>query len=273
MIVFNNVSKSFDDHHVLDNISFRVEPGEFVCLTGPSGAGKSTIVHLLIRAELPTDGTIEVDGQNIRKLPPSILQLFRRRTGVVFQDYKLLSDRTVYENVAFAMEVCGDSNDVIDKRVPELLKQVGLTTREHAYPRELSGGEKARAALARALVHDPMIVVADEPTGNIDPEQSFEILELLKAVNKTGVTIVLATHDDELVDALQTRVLRIEKGTVVRDDIGGYRTKVADKSIVEDRKHQIFDTATTVAEEVPVKKEPPKNGGDTGSRKIKPIAI
>ncbi len=280
MIVFNGVSKSFDDHHVLENISFHIEPGEFVCLTGPSGAGKSTIVHLLIRAELPSSGTIEIDGQNLNKLPPAVLQLYRRRTGVVFQDNKLLSDRTVRENVAFAMEVCGDSDEQIEKRVPEVLAQVGLSAREYAYPRELSGGEKARCALARALVHDPMIVIADEPTGNIDPEQSMQILQLLREVNQSGVTIVLATHDDELVDVLQRRVLRIEKGKIVRDDIGGYHVKVADRTNVTDRKHQIFEAAAsdTVAEDVPVQlpKPPaqaPKNPSSEGGRKIKPIAI
>ncbi len=241
MITFTDVSKSFDGRTVLDKISFSVTPGEFVCITGPSGAGKSTIIHLLIRAEKPTGGRIDVDGVNLAKLSPMILQMYRRRMGVLFQDYKLLADRTVYENIAFALEVCGETDAIIASRVPELLKRVGLGGRGGAFPRELSGGEKARAGLARALVHKPMIVVADEPTGNIDPKQSLDILALLKQVHAEGTTVILATHDQMLVDALQTRVLRLENGKIVRDGVGGYHAATQPVSSTAARKHEIFD--------------------------------
>jgi cell division transport system ATP-binding protein len=222
MIAFSSVTKEYRGRPVVDNVSFTINPGEFVCVTGPSGAGKSTIIHLLIRAELPTAGTIEVDGADIAKLPVPILQMYRRRTGVVFQDYKLLNDRTVAENVAFALEVCGEPDAVIAKRVKEVLTELKIADQADAFPQELSGGEKTRAALARALVHEPNILIADEPTGNIDPDQSREILELLKAVNARGTTVILATHDKLVVDALQVRVLRLEQGKLVHDAVGGY---------------------------------------------------
>ncbi len=240
MIVFTDVSKSFGGRTVIDKASFSITPGEFVCVTGPSGAGKSTIIHLLIRAEAPTGGRIDVDGVDLAKLSPAILQMYRRRMGVLFQDYKLLNDRTLYENVAFALEVCGESDEVIAERVPAVLKRVGLTGREDAFPSQLSGGEKARAGLARALVHKPMIVVADEPTGNIDPRQSMDMLKLLREIHAEGTTVILASHDQLMIDALQTRVLRLEGGKIVRDSVGGYDTGTpVPKPIV--RKHEIFD--------------------------------
>ncbi len=222
MIVFSSVTKEYRGRPVLSDLSFSITPGEFVCVTGPSGAGKSTLIHLLIRAELPTSGTIEVDGADLAKLPVPILQMYRRRTGVLFQDYKLLADRTVAENVSFALEVCGESDEVIAERVKTVLEELKLTGQANAFPSELSGGEKTRAALARALVHEPSILIADEPTGNIDPDQSMEILTLLKAVNAKGTTVVLASHDKLVVDALSVRVLRLEGGALVRDDVGGY---------------------------------------------------
>lgn len=222
MIVFSSVTKKFHGQSVLENISFTIQPGEFVCLTGPSGAGKSTIVHLLIRAELPTSGRIEVDGADLATLPRPILQMYRRKTGVLFQDYKLLSDRTVAENIAFALEVSDVRDEDIKERTEELLKQLRLSHRRDAFPNELSGGEKTRTALARALSARPSIVIADEPTGNIDPVQSVEILELLKEVNKQGATVILASHDQRVIDTLNVRVLRLENGSIVRDSVGGY---------------------------------------------------
>ncbi len=227
MIVFSNVTKEFDDHTVLDNVSFTIPPGDFVCITGPSGAGKSTIIHMLIRAEVATTGTVEVDGADIAKLPSSLLQLYRRRTGIVFQDYKLLLDRTVFENVAFAMEVCGEQDDVIQERVTDILDTLGIASRRDAFPRELSGGEKTRVALARALINQPTILIADEPTGNIDPDQSIAILRLLREIHATGTTVILATHDTMIVDALGVRVLRLERGKLVRDSVGGYRAPLS----------------------------------------------
>ena len=222
MISFKGVSKVFDGREVLAGLTFDINPGEFVCVTGPSGAGKSTILHLLIRAEVATGGVIEVDGADLALLPPPILQLYRQRTGVVFQDYKLLPDRTVEENIAFALEVCGVSEDEIAQRVSSILERFELTDRADAFPHELSGGEKTRAALGRALVHNPSILIADEPTGNIDPEQSQRILRYLKTIHSEGTTVILATHDKLVVDSLGVRVIRIENGKVVRDSVGGY---------------------------------------------------
>lgn len=226
MISFSGVTKVFDGREVLSDLTFQIDPGEFVCLTGPSGAGKSTVVHLLIRAELPTQGVIEVDGANIAQLPPTILQLYRQRTGVVFQDYKLLPDRTVEENVSFALEVCGLPDEEIAPRVAAILERFELSDRSEAFPHELSGGEKTRTALARALVHNPGILIADEPTGNIDPEQSQRILRYLKTIHSEGTTVILATHDKLVVDSLGVRVLRLEAGKLVRDSVGGYASAV-----------------------------------------------
>lgn len=285
MIVVTSVTKYFGERPVLDHVSLRIEPGEFVCITGPSGAGKSTFIHMLIRAEVPSEGMVEVDGVDLSSVPPSVLQLYRRRTGVVFQDTKLLSDRTVYENVAFAMEVCGDDDTLIAERVPELLREVNLFDRADAFPRELSGGEKARAALARALVHRPMIVIADEPTGNIDPRQSLIIVELLKKANAAGATVILASHDRQIVDALQTRVICLEGGKVIRDSVGGYDAGAPSRMPVSDpRKHQIFESSVETSKQgeplaSPVLDQPAvgnKVGGKTSdgtSGRIRPIAI
>lgn len=267
MITFDAVSKSYGKRTVLSDVSFTINPGEFVCVTGPSGAGKTTLVHLFIRAEVPSSGKVLVDGKDVATLPRSILQLYRRRTGVVFQDYKLLADRTVGQNIAFAMEACGDSSADIAKRVPAMLERVGLHGHQDSYPNELSGGEKARATLARALVHNPMIVIADEPTGNIDPQQSMEILNLLKEVHADGVTVILATHDMDLVDALQTRVLRIEDGKLVRDAVGGYEKGKAQSASGKDEEHKIFEKPVAKSTGSKASKSSSKSG------KIKPISI
>ncbi len=265
MIVFSSVTKQYGELTVLDDVSFQIQPGEFVCLTGPSGAGKSTIVHLLIRAEVPTDGSIEVDGADIAQLPVSVLQMYRRKTGVLFQDYRLLSDRTVAENIAFALEVCDVPDSEIAPRVSELLDRLKLTERRDAFPNELSGGEKTRTALARALANRPNILIADEPTGNIDPAQSMEILKLLKEVNREGTTVILASHDEHVVDSVQGRVIRLEQGKVVRNSLGGYSTEAprsapasAPVSIPENVESKPKDTGT----------RPPSFTG-----KIKPISI
>lgn len=222
MISFASVTKEFNGHTVLDNVSFTIDPGEFVCVTGPSGAGKSTIIHLLIRAHFATSGVIEVDGANIAELPPSLLQVYRRKTGVLFQDYKLLADRTVEENVAYALEVADETDEDIAQKTLDVLTALGLADRLDSFPHELSGGEMTRVALARALIHKPSILIADEPTGNIDPDQSLQILEILRVANAQGTTVILATHDKTVVDALGVRVLRLENGRLVRDSVGAY---------------------------------------------------
>lgn len=259
MIEYRGVSKAYGSRSILHDVNFRVEPGEFICITGKSGSGKSTVVHLLIRAEVPSSGVVSVDGKDLATLPQQVLQLYRRRTGVVFQDYKLLSDRTVAENVAFAMEVCGDDDAAIARRVPSLLESVGLKDRVNAYPHELSGGEKARAALARALVHHPMIVIADEPTGNIDPVQSREILALLKKVNAEGTTVILATHDLSLVEASGGRVLHLQDGTIVAT--APVATSAASRT------HQVFEEPAAHVSVKPAEATAPPR------MTVKPIAI
>jgi len=222
MIVLDNVCKSFGKRKILDKITLKINPQEFVCLVGSSGAGKSTLIHLLIGAEEISSGRIEVDGVDIRAIPVPVMQLYRRRIGVVFQDYKLIPNCTVAENIAFPLEVCGVSDEAITARVAELLVRMDLAELAHALPRELSGGELARVAIARAIVHKPMVLLADEPTGNLDPKQSLKVLELFKDINRGGATVLLATHDSALVEMLQTRVVHLEKGKIIRDAAGGY---------------------------------------------------
>ncbi len=222
MIVLRDVSKAFGEKAVLNHLSLQINPGEFVCIVGPSGAGKSTLLHLLIGAEDVTGGGIEVDGVQLKDIPPPVLQLYRRRIGMVFQDYKLIQNRTVAENIAFPLEVCGVSDEEIVSRVRELLMEMQLMEKANALPDALSGGEKARTAIARGIVHRPMVLLADEPTGNLDPVQSLAILQLFQRIHQSGTTVLLATHDAALVEKLQTRVIELQNGSVVRDAPGGY---------------------------------------------------
>ncbi len=231
MIILKGVSKDYGEGKVLDTISLRIDPGEFVCITGPSGAGKTTLLSLFVGAEDATSGTITVDDVDLRTVPAGGLQIFRRRVGVVFQDYKLLANRTVAENVSFPLEVCGATDEEIEKRVPELLRRLELTGRAHALPRELSGGEKARTAIARAIAHKPIILLADEPTQNLDPEQAKDVLQTFRDINAAGTTVIIATHDKALVDLLHTRVIELQKGRIARDSVGGYRTVPATQAI------------------------------------------
>lgn len=268
MIVLRNVTKEFRAAAVLSDVSFRVDPKEFVCLTGPSGAGKTAILSLLIGASVPTRGSVEVDGVDLRRVPPDALQLYRRRIGVVFQDLKLLPNRTVEENVAFPLEVAGVPESVLEKRVKEVLEWTGLLARAAEFPAELSGGERARCALARAIVHKPLIILADEPTGNVDPMEAVAVLQLFRRLHdRDGTTIILATHDAALVDTLQTRVLRFEKGRVIRDSIGGYEKakRTQPKAAVPQGEHHVFSApeAPNVAEE----------GGSDAGRKVRITAI
>lgn len=222
MITLQNVRKKFGDAEVLRGVSFEVRPNEFVCITGPSGAGKTTLMHLLIGAETTTSGSVHVDDVDLRQVPPRALQLYRRRVGFVFQDYKLLWDRTVAENIAFPLEICGAKDSVIEKRVTEILEQMQLMQHANVLCHALSGGEKARTAIGRAIVHKPMIVLADEPTGNLDPEESMKVLKLFKDIHQRGATVILATHDTMIVDALRTRVIHLKNGVVMRDSVGKY---------------------------------------------------
>lgn len=217
MIEFKNVDKKYNRITALEDINFHISKGEFVCLVGPSGAGKSTVIRLLTCEEKPTTGKIYIAGKNIVNLNSAELPHYRRRIGVVFQDFKLLPQKTVYENVAYALEVCDASNSEIKKRVPLMLELVGLQNRAGNYPHELSGGERQRVSIARAMIHSPKLLIADEPTGNLDPVNTWEIIDLLKKINQRGTIIILATHDKEIVDKLRTRVVTVKAGKLVAD--------------------------------------------------------
>lgn len=217
MIVFKDVVKKFGAKKVLNGVNLTINGGEFVILTGRSGAGKSTIVNLLIGAEKVSSGEILVDKFKLHELNSRELQNFRRKIGVVFQDYKLLPQKDVYENVAFALEVCSYPDKHIKHKVETLLKTVNLFEQRFNFPSELSGGEAQRCAIARALIHDPELIIADEPTGNLDPENTNEIIDILKKIWKMNKTVILTTHNKQLVDSLNQRVIRLSKGEIEWD--------------------------------------------------------
>jgi len=221
MLELINVTREYGDLEAVSNVSFKVAKGEFVSLVGPSGAGKSTIVKLLIREELPDSGRIIVAGRDITQLLRFELPYYRRKIGVVWQDFRLLPKKTVYENVAFALEVADAPRHEIEEKVPMILETVGMLARSDNFPAELSGGEQQRTAIARSLVHDPKIIIADEPTGNLDPVNSWEIIELLFKINQTGTMVMLATHNKEIVDTLKKRVITMRAGRIVADQQKG----------------------------------------------------
>lgn len=218
MVIFDHVSKVYGPNAVgLDDVSLTIDSGEFVFLVGPSGSGKSTFIRLLIKEFDPTEGTITVGGRNLSRLRRSKVPYLRRAIGCVFQDFKLLASRTVYENVAYALQVIGENPRGIRRKVPEILSLVGLSEKADRYPNELSGGEQQRVSIARAFVNHPRLLIADEPTGNLDPETSIGIMQLLYRINRTGTTVIMATHDREMVDKMQMRVIALENGKLVRD--------------------------------------------------------
>ena len=221
MIAFHNVSKFYNGHPVLEEVNFKIAPGEFISLVGPSGAGKSTIIKLLIAEERPTKGRILFGPHEVNKLKSKELPRLRREAGIVFQDFKLLPTMTAYENVAFALEVAGRQEEEIRELVPQMLDLVGLFDKQHLLPRELSGGMQQRVAIARAMVHRPSVIIADEPTGNLDPANTDEIIGLLQKINELGTTTLLATHNREVIDRLKRRVISIKEGKVVKDDEKG----------------------------------------------------
>jgi cell division transport system ATP-binding protein len=222
MIEMQDVYKTYPNGVVaLNGVNVRIKQGEFVYVVGPSGAGKSTLVKMMYREEKPTSGSIMVNGVNLAKLKDSKVPLLRRHIGVVFQDFKLLPKLTVYENVAFALEVIEESPKVIRKKVMEVLELVGLKHKVRSYPDELSGGEQQRVSIARSIVNSPKIVIADEPTGNLDPETSWGIMELFEKINNRGTTIVMATHNREIVNTIRRRVIAMENGKIVRDEAKG----------------------------------------------------
>ncbi|MCX6720484.1 MAG: cell division ATP-binding protein FtsE [Candidatus Staskawiczbacteria bacterium] len=222
MIKFDNVTKIFPDGTVaLDNISFEIKKGEFICVVGKSGAGKTTLVHLILGLELATSGNVYFEDVKLNDADPLKIQEIRRKIGCIHQDYKLLPKKTVYENVAYIMQVEGKDNAEIEKEVPRVLDVIGLKDKVNNFPSELSGGEKQRLAIARALVNHPEIIIADEPTGNLDPYNSYEVISLLQKINQAGRTVILATHDREIINKLGKRVITIEKGEILRDEQAG----------------------------------------------------
>jgi cell division transport system ATP-binding protein len=222
MIRLQGVTKIYDGVVVAaQDVTLEIAKGEFVFLVGPSGSGKSTIIRLLLREELPTRGDIWVAGKQVNKMPSWKVPLLRRSVGTVFQDFKLLNNKTVYENVAFALEVLGRPRHVIRQQVPQVLRLVGLSAKADRLPRQLSGGEQQRVSIARAFINRPLIIFADEPTGNLDPGTAVGIMRLLDRINRTGTTVVMATHDHAIVDAMRRRVVALDRGAVVRDQSRG----------------------------------------------------
>lgn len=221
MITFNNVSKKYGDTEVVRDISFKINPGEFVCLVGKSGAGKSTLVKMLIGEEKPSKGRVIFGQYEVNKLRHKELPKLRRHIGTIFQDFRLLSKKTAYENVVFAMEVAGRPQKEIEEVVPQVLDLVGLSTKQKNFIHELSGGEKQRVAIARAMVNHPDVIIADEPTGNLDPINTWGIINLLVKINELGTTVLLATHNKDIVNQLEKRVISMEDGAIIRDEEKG----------------------------------------------------
>ena len=228
MIEFRNVSKTYDTGtEAVHKANFNIEKGEFAFLVGTSGSGKSTLIKLILKEENPTSGNIIINGKDTTYLKPKRVPFLRRSMGVVFQDFRLLPDKTVYDNVAFAMYIVNATKRHIRRQVPMVLSLVGLSNKAKVYPNELSGGEQQRVALARALVNNPSMLIADEPTGNLDPDTAWDIMTLLDDINKRGTTVVVATHAKDIVDKMKKRVIQIEDGHIIRDDKkGGYNSEV-----------------------------------------------
>lgn len=227
MIEFKNVNKTYSTGTVaVDNANFKINKGDFAFLVGTSGSGKSTLIKLILKEEEPTSGNIIINGKDTTFLKKSRVPYLRRSMGVVFQDFRLLPDKTVYENVAFAMYIVKATPRHIRRQVPMVLSLVGLSSKAKMYPNELSGGEQQRVALARALVNNPAMLIADEPTGNLDPDTAWDIMTLLDDINKRGTTVVVATHAKDIVDRMNKRVIHISKGKIIRDSKGGYDSEV-----------------------------------------------
>ena len=238
MIKLEHVSKSYSAGiPALNDVSLNIEEGEFVFVVGDSGSGKSTLIKLLLKELEPTEGTITINGRKLNKIRRRQIPKFRRNIGVVFQDFRLLKDRNIYDNVAFAQKVIGESNRSIKKNVPKLLSMVGLAAKYRSYPRQLSGGEQQRVAIARALINKPKILLADEPTGNLDANNAWEIMKLMEEINEQGTTVVVVTHNLEIVKAMNKRVITMQKGVVVDDTASDHDGK--DTSVEQD--DDLFD--------------------------------
>jgi cell division transport system ATP-binding protein len=222
MIYFDKVTKQYRDHApAIEDVTISIAPKEFVSIVGHSGAGKTTLLKLLLAEEKPTGGSVFYESVDVHALPSSALHHYRRKIGMVFQDFRLIPGKTAYENIAFAMEAAGRTDDEIASDVPHFLELVDLADKAHHFPRQLSGGEQQRVAIARALVNQPDIIVADEPTGNLDPINTFEVVEILKKLNELGQTVIITTHNKGVVDAVGKRVITMDRGRLVRDDASG----------------------------------------------------
>ncbi len=222
MIYFDNVSKLYtDDSTALEDVTLSIAPGEFVSIVGHSGAGKTTLLKLLLAEETPTQGSVYFQSTDIHKLKRQHLTKYRRKIGTIFQDFRLLPNRTTYENIAFAMEVAGRLDEEIEADVPYVLDLVDLSEKMWSFPHELSGGERQRVGIARAIVNQPDMIIADEPTGNLDPINTYEIVQILKKINDLGTTVILTTHNKGVIDSLKHRVITMDSGRIVRDDVNG----------------------------------------------------
>lgn len=222
MIKLEHVSKSYSAGiPALNDVNLEIEDGEFVFIVGDSGSGKSTLIKLLLKELEPTEGTITVNGKELKKIKKKQVPRYRRKVGVVFQDFRLLKDRNVYDNIAFAQKVIGEPNTHIKKKVPKMLSLVGLAAKYKSYPKELSGGEQQRVAIARALINEPTILLADEPTGNLDNNNAWEIMKLLEEINEKGTTVIVVTHNLEIVKVMKKRVITVKKGVIVSDSERG----------------------------------------------------
>jgi cell division transport system ATP-binding protein len=250
MVIFDKVTKKYSDKiTALEDVSFFLDKGEFSFLVGPSGAGKTTLLRLLIREELPTSGQIIFDKIDVPQLPNKLLPTYRQRLGVVFQDIKLLEGKTLEENINFALEILGKQEKEIKETTDYLLELVKLQDRRNLFPQQLSGGEQQRGAIARALANNPDFLVADEPTGNLDPDSSFQILDILNSINKAGTTVMVITHDREMVNKMKTRVIRMEEGKIVSDSKGNYDTLKKPKEKVEKPEVKKIDPNIKIGDE------------------------
>jgi len=239
MLLFDKVSKKYnDDITALDDINFKVDQGEFFFLVGPSGAGKTTLMRLLIREEIPTSGNIFFKEIDVPNIPNKLLPTYRQRLGIVFQDIKLLSSKTLEENINFALDILGKEDKEIKETTDYLLETVGLQDRKNLFPHQLSGGEQQRGAIARALANNPELFIADEPTGNLDPDNAFQVLDILKKVNKGGTTVMIISHDKNIVNEMKTRVVRMDKGKVISDNQGDYDTIKTPKKTDDEKKKE-----------------------------------
>jgi cell division transport system ATP-binding protein len=252
MLLFDKVTKRYTENILaLDNVTFSINRGEFSFLVGPSGAGKTTLMRLLIREELPTSGNIVFDKIEVPKLPAKLLPKYRQRLGVVFQDLRLLESKTLEENIRFSLEILGKDDKEVKETTEYLLELVKLQDRRNLFPIQLSGGEQQRGAIARALANNPELLVADEPTGNLDPDSSFQVLDILNVINKGGTTVLVITHDREIVNKLKTRVIRMDEGRIISDTKGDYDTiaKPVKETSTIDSNIKIGDEADTEFEE------------------------